>query len=826
MATLSGVLLGSGCRVNPNYKEGTIAYYCVRPAPPGSPLAARGGVLPVGGRYNPVVCSDTFDDAQAGCQALCAVAKLDGCFVVPDPFLGGNVWLSDLQRGVDTCSQNACRAEIKPIGPPIAGISDFVERPHDQCSATACGFAGRAACRKASPTGCEACDCVYACQISCNHRTACDSREPGVIRQAVGTRLTGTHMAALRAVPFGDIRSVEDPSRGGAPVGGSGFPSLQFSAAPGGIMLDDLLLPVREFVFTDAPRLSGSVRLRTRRVFAAAVGPGSYEVRGGTARLHLLAVGDDGLGYVTDVTNFGPMTLDVGDPLGPRLRARFEGELMGHPVTATVDAPFVWLNRPPNAVLRAADVTFDSELLPGATTNSCGSTGDEWRGVPDAKTVVMFDASASWDPDPVDHLIYAFNGQPAGSQPIGAVELGVGRYTVGVAVQDQFGATAFASVRFQVEDRARFICRRAVAATRIPTIPRFQPAELLSAPVAPAQLAAIVGIEPVASSASIEFSRRNRGLIKRLGRGAWKIYQTAVRPEFGVAGIRTQPQLSQPFCPAVLGTPGGVLPGVIALFGRHCGGCGDGACQQPTETCGSCPSDCGLCAVCGDERCAGDETCSTCAGDCGGCTVCANGTCDVRESVTSCPADCVCSNDTCDAGESVSTCGRDCYCGNGTCDAGEDATACGRDCYCGNGSCDVGESTAACTGDCRCGDGVCDPAEAQGTCYADCQCGNGTCDAGEDATACGRDCYCGNGSCDVGESTAACTGDCRCGDGVCDPAEAQGTCYADCHCGDDVCDVDVESSTTCAADCHCPNDVCDRDRGETIANCPRDCGPL
>jgi hypothetical protein len=47
--------------------------------------------------------------------------------------------------------------------------------------------------------------------------------------------------------------------------------------------------------------------------------------------------------------------------------------------------------------------------------------------------------------------------------------------------------------------------------------------------------------------------------------------------------------------------------------------CGDGTCNG-TETCSTCPSDCGACPPsCGDGTCNGSETCSTCASDCGTC---------------------------------------------------------------------------------------------------------------------------------------------------------------------------------------------------------------
>jgi hypothetical protein len=73
--------------------------------------------------------------------------------------------------------------------------------------------------------------------------------------------------------------------------------------------------------------------------------------------------------------------------------------------------------------------------------------------------------------------------------------------------------------------------------------------------------------------------------------------------------------------------------------------CGDGTCDG-TETCLSCPADCGSCPavpVCGDGTCDGTETCLSCPADCGSCPavpVCGDGTCDSTETCLSCPADC------------------------------------------------------------------------------------------------------------------------------------------------------------------------------------------
>jgi beta propeller repeat protein len=74
--------------------------------------------------------------------------------------------------------------------------------------------------------------------------------------------------------------------------------------------------------------------------------------------------------------------------------------------------------------------------------------------------------------------------------------------------------------------------------------------------------------------------------------------------------------------------------------------CGDGLCNG-TETCSSCPADCGVCPpACGDGTCNGTETCSSCPQDCGACPpVCGDGTCNGTETCSSCPQDCgVCPN--------------------------------------------------------------------------------------------------------------------------------------------------------------------------------------
>jgi hypothetical protein len=52
--------------------------------------------------------------------------------------------------------------------------------------------------------------------------------------------------------------------------------------------------------------------------------------------------------------------------------------------------------------------------------------------------------------------------------------------------------------------------------------------------------------------------------------------------------------------------------------------CGDGVCNG-SESCSSCPADCGACHFCGDGVCDGNESCATCQQDCQPCNC---GTCN------------------------------------------------------------------------------------------------------------------------------------------------------------------------------------------------------
>ncbi len=72
-----------------------------------------------------------------------------------------------------------------------------------------------------------------------------------------------------------------------------------------------------------------------------------------------------------------------------------------------------------------------------------------------------------------------------------------------------------------------------------------------------------------------------------------------------------------------------------------CETCGNGRCDDRTETCYTCPEDCGICVGCGDGVCSRDEDCASCARDCGVCSVCGNERCEPPyEDCINCSEDC------------------------------------------------------------------------------------------------------------------------------------------------------------------------------------------
>jgi N-acetylneuraminic acid mutarotase len=297
--------------------------------------------------------------------------------------------------------------------------------------------------------------------------------------------------------------------------------------------------------------------------------------------------------------------------------------------------------------------------------------------------------------------------------------------------------------------------------------------------------------------------------------------------------------------------------------------CGDGSCQEGSEDCATCPSDCGRC--CGDGACSQSqgEDCASCLLDCG----CEDGErCDVQARSCACAPDCAgraCGDDGC--GGQCGACDEGALCdeARGQCEvqcvAQCDGRACGDD-GCG-GDCGECEGAQICNGEgacvappADCGDDVCEDGEEDcATCPADCGqcCGDGACAAsqGENCATCLADCGCPSGQecsptgrvCECARQCSGrecgddgCGGQCgACGQGeLCD--EARGQCEAQCvaqcegrACGPDGCGGDCgdcvgaqvcnEQGACVAPPASCGDRVCSPGE-ETCLTCPADCG--
>ncbi len=213
--------------------------------------------------------------------------------------------------------------------------------------------------------------------------------------------------------------------------------------------------------------------------------------------------------------------------------------------------------------------------------------------------------------------------------------------------------------------------------------------------------------------------------------------------------------------------------------------CGDGICSS-SESCFSCPVDCGCMGGCGDGGCdpAAGESCTTCSLDCGPCggAICGNAIVETGEQCD--PPN----GTTCDA--YCQLIGGGAVCGDGTADPGEDcdgADLAGETCAsqgfdAGTLACDTSCAfdTSGCTttGGSYCGDGTIDTGE---------QCDDGNGNSGDGCSAsCNLEPVCGNGIVEFGEDcdgtpdcSAACAflpdddqpGGCHCANAVVSPRD-------------------------------------------------------
>jgi hypothetical protein len=298
--------------------------------------------------------------------------------------------------------------------------------------------------------------------------------------------------------------------------------------------------------------------------------------------------------------------------------------------------------------------------------------------------------------------------------------------------------------------------------------------------------------------------------------------------------------------------------------------CGDLECNG-TETCESCPEDCGECPVgCGDNVCDEEENCSSCPDDCGVC----NGLCCIANDTPGCVdpdvTACVCAMDAfcCDhswdgmcAGEAdeCGSCNGNCCEANGTpgCDNEEVETCvCAQDSFCCEDNWDsacVDEVEDLNCGVCNsadCGDGDCNDTEDCETCPEDCgECPKpGNCCESTDVPGCleaqimdcvcAQDSFCCENSWDnlcvehvedygCGECLGSCCGESEepgCSDSDCMDAVCQVDSYCCDNAWDSICVDEAEEicGDLCTPPPECGDGLCNGD--ENCTTCPLDCG--
>lgn len=316
---------------------------------------------------------------------------------------------------------------------------------------------------------------------------------------------------------------------------------------------------------------------------------------------------------------------------------------------------------------------------------------------------------------------------------------------------------------------------------------------------------------------------------------------------------------------------------------EDCAQCPNGACEAPVENANSCPADC---ATCGDGECVG-ETGLTCPADCAvcgdgechppaetgalcavDCAICGDGECHPpAETGALCPEDCArCGNgiregdEDCDDGNAndLDTCKNDCtlpFCGNGVVEFGGSEQCDGMNL---NGySCQdfgYGQGVLACS-DCRfdmtdcstCGDDICGAGE-ETTCPEDCSCSDWT-------VSVETPCTCTTESCDVvGRVENNCSelivyelvesgclggfvlpvwevggGASRSWNLSVSPGPSADADLSMCFWEWEVTAADGSGTKSVSSECTwappvCGNYICESGAGETLGNCPIDCG--
>jgi len=268
-------------------------------------------------------------------------------------------------------------------------------------------------------------------------------------------------MARGNAGPAAKVVSDEDSSKNGVLSLTPGLRAFSFDLDGSTMYISSLNLPIDGFKFNDQWFALGQATLvNAARAGASPGSTSSYVISPGNAKFSLIALDQNAAGYVFSATNSTPLTIDLAASAGPHIAGTLQGSLEGHPLHADLDVSMIWLNRPPVAIIRASNVTFNSSGFPGArdVTESCmtqdGPKSWTFHGVPGAKVTVTLDGSSSYDPDPGDSLQYSWSGKAVGNQKTVYLQLSPGNYLAILTVQDQYYVSTVNQVKFRVRDLA------------------------------------------------------------------------------------------------------------------------------------------------------------------------------------------------------------------------------------------------------------------------------------------------------------------------------------------------------------------------------------
>lgn len=422
------------CDGGPKCNNPGVRYFCTVPPPTDSTLSKVGGRVALKSSTGDTNwCASQGTNVQTQCMNDCTSGKfgspIDCSSVVAKTSVLTEyvVWDSDLSKGINKCSQGQI------VGPGTFGIN---------------------------PTSHMA-DTQYSCLYIHDPAPCCLDVRSSSSSLSVGPASFDNYIASVVPGSSAMVQSDEDKNKNGLVAAVPGDRSFSFDIYSGLMHISSLTVLLQNFDFQGQSFTRGSAMIRNLPV-TATVDPSDsskFVVPPGKATFGLTALDKNAQAYSLTTTNSVPIVISLAGAYGPHIAGRLSGSINGHSVHADIDASLIWINRPPVAIAKAANVTFNSALWPDAkdNTQSCmtpkGPKIWTWHGVLGAKVPVLVDGSSSFDPNG-DRLVYAWNLVALGSQPAGYLMLGPGRYTAILTVQNTYYVSSINTVQFEVRDIA------------------------------------------------------------------------------------------------------------------------------------------------------------------------------------------------------------------------------------------------------------------------------------------------------------------------------------------------------------------------------------